>query len=52
MLSLHSLATRYWQEDPEQVAFHRTHAYVYALELGDWAEADRLYDLLSADARI
>jgi len=52
MLALHGLAASYWRDDPQQVAFHRTHAYVYALELGDWPEVERLYALLSADGRI
>ena len=52
MLALHRLAVDYWRSDPRQVSFHRTHAYVYALELGDWAAVDHLYDALSAEGRI
>lgn len=52
MLALHLLAAAYWQADGAQAAFHRTHAYVYALEAGDWAMVDRLFDALAAEGRI
>jgi len=52
MLSLHLLAAEYWSEDRDQTAFHRTHAYVYALEAGDWATVDKLYSDLAAVDRI
>lgn len=52
MLSLHLLAAEYWSGDKHQSAFHRTHAYVYALEAGDWDAGDALYADLSAEGRI
>ena len=52
MLGLHLLAVKFWQDHPQQSAFHRTHAYVYALEAGDWAAADTLYTALAAEGRI
>ena len=52
MLSLHLLAAEYWSSDTHQAAFHRTHAYVYALEAGDWHRANRLFDDLEKDGRI
>ena len=52
MLALHMMAAEYWRDDLQHVSFHRTHAYVYALEIGDWAAVDRLYGLLSAEGRI
>ena len=52
MLSLHLLAAHYWQADPRQTSFHRTHAYVYALEIGDWGTVDTLYAALAAEGRI
>lgn len=52
MLSLHLLAAEYWSADKHQSAFHRTHAYVYALEAGDWKAVDVLYAHLSAEGRI
>lgn len=52
MHRLHRLAATFWQDDPRQVSFHRTHAYVYALEAGMWAEVDALYADLSAEGRI
>ncbi len=52
MLSLHLLAADYWSGDDHQSAFHRTHAYVYALEAGDWETVDALYADLSAAGRI
>ena len=52
MLSLHLLATEYWCDDKDQSAFHRTHAYVYALEAGDWKVVNALYTDLSVEGRI
>ena len=52
MLALHLLAVKFWQDDMQQSAFHRTHAYVYALEAGDWVAADELYASLAAEGRI
>ena len=52
MFSLHLLAAEYWSADKHQSAFHRTHAYVYALEAGDWKTVDALYADLSAEGRI
>lgn len=52
MCALHKLAARFWNDDPAQAAFHRTHAYVYALEAGLWDEADKLHAQLAAEKRI
>jgi len=52
MLALHLLAVDYWKDDAHQSAFHRTHAYVYALEAGDWTTVDTLYAELSSEGRI
>jgi len=52
MLSLHLLAAEYWSADEHQSAFHRTHAYVYALEAGDWKAAETLFTDLAAAGRI
>lgn len=52
MLALHRLAIRYWQADTARCAFHRTHAYVYALEAGEWAAADSLNAELAAEGRM
>ena len=52
MLSLHLLAADYWSDDEHQAAFHRTHAYVYALEAGVCEAVDALYTDLSAAGRI
>lgn len=52
LCALHRLAARYWAADPAQAAFHRTHAYVYALEAGDArAEAD-MAAALRAEGRL
>lgn len=52
LCDLHRLAVTYWQGDAAQAAFHRTHAYVYALEGGFEAEALALHDALAAEGRI
>jgi len=52
MLALHRLAIEFWQGDPQQVSFHLTHAYVYALEAGDWKAVDALYADLAVQGRI
>lgn len=52
MLSLHMLAAAYWSDDPLQTAFHHTHAYVYALEAGEWETVETLYADLAAAGRI
>ena len=52
MCALHRLAADYWRDDPAQRAFHRTHAYVFALEAGLEAEADELHAALAAEGQI
>jgi len=52
MLALHRVAAAYWAGDTERAAFHRTHAYVYALEAGDWAAADCFYSALATEGRV
>lgn len=52
LCALHRLAAEYWRDDPEQVAFHQTHAYVYALEAGDGAAEAALYEALARQGRI
>ena len=52
LCALHLLAVRYWQDDAAQVAFHRTHAYVYALEAGDEIATRDLHAALEAEGRI
>ncbi len=52
LCALHRLAERYWKNDPAQVAFHRTHAYVYALEAGDRAAEAALRNALADEGRI
>jgi hypothetical protein len=52
MLALHQVAVEYWGDDADRAAFHRTHAYVYALEAGDWAAVDALRTELAAEGRI
>jgi len=52
LCALHRLAARYWQDDPAQAGFHRTHAYVYALEAGDETVTRDLYMALETDGRI
>ena len=52
LCALHQLAVRYWQDNAAQVGFHRTHAYIYALEAGDEASTRDLYAALEAEGRI
>lgn len=52
MMVLHELAVRFWEDDIRQKSFHLTHAYIYALESGDWNSVDALYRKLSAEGRI
>ncbi len=52
MLVLHKLAVRFWEDDARQKSFHLTHAYIYALESGDWASVDALYGKLASEGRI
>ncbi len=52
LCALHRLAATYWQDDTERAAFHRTHAYIYALEAGDDAATRDLYAVLEAQGRI
>ena len=52
LCALHQLAAEYWRDDLVQAAFHRTHAYVYALEAGDTQAESVLFDALAADARM
>jgi len=52
LCALHRLAAEYWAGDAEQTAFHRTHAYVYALEAGDAQAEAALFGALAEDGRI
>ena len=52
MMVLHQLAVRFWKDDARQKSFHMTHAYIYALECGDWETVDVLYSELAAEGRI
>lgn len=52
LCALHRLAAEFWSDDPAQVAFHRTHAYVYALEAGDGVAEAELFGLLADQGRI
>ncbi len=52
MMGLHKLAVRFWKDDARQKSFHLTHAYIYALESGDWESSDALYVELAAEGRI
>lgn len=52
LCALHRLAAEYWADDAEKVAFHRTHAYVYALEAGDARAEATLFAALAAEGRV
>ncbi len=52
LCALHKVASEFWKDQPEQAAFHRTHAYIYALEAGRDADAQTLYISLEKEQRI
>jgi hypothetical protein len=52
LCALHRVAAAYWGDDAAQAAFHRTHAYIYALEAGDAQAEAALFDQLAAEGRI
>jgi len=52
LCALHRLAAAFWDDDPAQVAFHRTHAYVYALEAGDGQAEAELFAALADEGRV
>ena len=52
LCTLHRLAAEYWDDDPAQAAFHRTHAYIYALEAGDTGAEAALFQILQEQRRI
>ena len=52
LCDLHQLAAEYWRDDASQAAFHRTHAYIYALEGGFETDAAALHAALAAEGRV
>ncbi len=52
LCALHQLAAQFWGDDTAQAAFHRTHAYIYALEAGDREAEAALFETLAAEGRI
>jgi hypothetical protein len=52
LCALHRVAADYWSTDPDRVAFHLTHAWIYALEAGDEGAEAELHDLLAREGRI
>ena len=50
-MAWHLEAAALREGQPDEAAFHRTHAMVHALEAGNWAEAERLRGLLAAEGR-
>lgn len=52
LCALHKVAVEFWKHQPQQAAFHRTHAYVYALEAGRDSDVEALFASLQKDQRI